>query len=129
MRRISVLLGGIALLAFAATPTKAHHSASAYDLTKTITSTAVVTGLTWANPHCLLHFDIKDANGAVTNWTIELYNPVYMTRAGWTRTSLKAGDEITVSFHPARNGVPNGYIRADDGKVVLRGQELTLVQR
>ena len=125
----SVILCSATIVALAALPASAHHGTAGYDLTKTITSTATVTSMTWANPHCLLHFDIKDASGSVKNWSIELYNPVYMTRAGWTKDILKAGDEITITFHPAKNGAPTGYIRAGDGKVVFRGQELGLVQR
>jgi hypothetical protein len=129
MKTRSVILRCVVVLACAAAPASAHHGATGYDLTRMVTSSAIVTSLTWANPHCLVHFDIKDPDGKVTNWSIELYNPVYMTRAGWTKDTLKAGDEITISFHPSKNGTPNGYIRAGDGKIVFRGQELGLVQR
>ena len=53
----------IAVATLAAAPAFAHHGTEAYDLTKTITSTAVATGITWANPHCLLNFDTTDAAG------------------------------------------------------------------
>jgi len=129
MKARSIILRGAAVVALMTAPAYAHHGATAYDLSKTITSKAVVTGLTWTNPHCLLHFDIKDASGIVTNWSVELYNPLYLTRAGWSMKSLKAGDDITISFHPAKNGGPTGYIRVGEGKVVLNGQELSLAQR
>jgi len=119
----------IAVATLAAAPAFAHHGTEAYDLTKTITSHAVATGITWANPHCLLNFDTTDAAGHVTHWSVELYNPGYLARAGWTMNSVKAGDEITISFHPAKNGASNGYIRAGDGKIVLHGEELSLTPR
>lgn len=105
-------------------PMLAHHGAAAYDMSKSITLNGTVTSLDWNNPHCLLHFDAKDEKGEMQHWTIELYNPLWMTRAGWTRTSLKAGDPITITFHGTKAGAPNGYIRDGDGKLTSNGKEL-----
>jgi len=127
MRTKSCAFAFIAVLALlAAAPLFAHHGSAAYDLQKTISSKATVTGLVWANPHCLLSFDIKDAGGDVKHWNVEMYNPVYMTRAGWNRNLLKAGDEITITFHPAKNGTGNGFIRNGDGKINFNGKNLGL---
>jgi hypothetical protein len=115
-----------ALAVVAAVPAFAHHGSAAYDLQKTITSKATVTSLTWANPHCLLNFDTREPSGEIKHWHVEMYNPSYMTRAGWNRELLKSGDEITISFHPAKNGTGNGFIRAGDGKIVYNGKELGL---
>jgi Family of unknown function (DUF6152) len=104
----------------------AHHGSSAYDVTKLITSKATVTSLEWSNPHCILHFEIKDDKGVATPWSLELYNPLWMARAGWTRETLKPGDEILVTFHPAKNGSGNGYIRIPESKIIFRGQSLNL---
>lgn len=123
----SGLLLSASLMLLASAPARAHHGSAAYDLQKTITSKATVTSLTWTNPHCLLNFDMKDDSGVVQHWHVEMYNPIYMERAGWTREILKAGDEITISFHPTKNGTPNGFIRAGEGKVVFNGKELGLV--
>jgi hypothetical protein len=104
----------------------AHHGSSAYDFTKLITTKATVTVLEWGNPHCILKFDAKDEKGAVMPWTLEMYNPLWMARAGWTKDTLKPGDEIEVTFHPAKNGSGNGYIRIPESKIVFRGQSLNL---
>ena len=122
---LAIVLGAAAALG-AAAPAMAHHGSAAYDLQKTVTSKATVTSLTWANPHCLLNFDTTEASGDVKHWHVEMYNPVYMTRAGWNRNRLKAGDEITITFHPAKNGTGNGFIRAGDGKIMFQGKELSL---
>jgi len=106
----------------------AHHGSAAYDMSKSLTLDGTVTSLDWNNPHCLLHFDAKDEKGEVQHWTIELYNPLWMTRAGWTRTSLKAGDPINITFHGTKSGAPNGYIRDGDGKLTSNGKELAFHQ-
>jgi hypothetical protein len=103
-----------------------HHGTAAYDLTKVVSTKARVTGWNWANPHCLLNFDVTNEKGKVEHWSIETYNPLYMTRAGWTKNTLKPGDEINITFHPAKNGTPNGYIREGDGKIMFQGKELHL---
>jgi hypothetical protein len=113
-----------ALLTITPKPALAHHGAAAYDMSKSITLDGTVTNLEWNNPHCLLHFDAKNDKGEVQHWTIELYNPLWMTRAGWTRSSLKAGDPITITFHGTKSGAPNGYIRDGDGKLTSNGKEL-----
>jgi len=117
-----------ALLAISPTAVFAHHGSAAYDMSKSLTLNGNVTSLDWNNPHCLLHFDAKDDKGEMQHWTIELYNPLWMTRAGWTRTSLKVGDPINITFHGTKSGAPNGYIRDGDGKLTSNGKELTFHQ-
>jgi Family of unknown function (DUF6152) len=116
----------LSCLSLAASSSFAHHGSSAYDFTKLITTKATVTNLNWGNPHCTLKFDAKDEQGAVTTWTLEMYNPLWMARAGWTKDTLKPGDEILVTFHPAKNGSGNGYIRIPESKIVFHGQSLNL---
>src|SRR5579862_7635437 len=95
-------------LSLLSAPIFAHHGAAAYDLTRTITSKATVTNLNWAQPHCILSFDIKNDSGEVAHWSVEMYGPLYLTRSGWKKDTLKPGDEIMITFNPARNGVHNG---------------------
>ena len=109
-----------ALLALAATVVSssmlsAHHSAAAFDVQHPITITGTVTEWYWANPHCLLQFDATDKSGKVVRWVAETSNPRDMTNQGWTRTSLKNGDHITVMVQPAWSGKPVGRVT----KVVL----------
>jgi uncharacterized protein DUF6152 len=118
----------VALLAIGPRAVFAHHGSAAYDMSKSITLNGTVTSLEWNNPHCLLHFDAKDDKGEVQHWTIELYNPLWMSRAGWTRSSLKAGDPITITFHGTKSGATNGYIRDGDGKLTFNGKELSFHQ-
>lgn len=86
----------------------AHHSAAAFDTKAEITVMGTVTDWRWANPHVILKFDVKNDAGTVTPWAAEAGNPTTMRNQGWARTSFKAGDDITVTLRPARNGEPVG---------------------
>lgn len=114
-------------IAFAASsPLYAHHGYAAYDMTKTITLSATVTEFTLANPHSSLAFDAKDEQGVVQHWTSEFGYVRILREAGWTPDTLKPGDQITVTFHPAKNGARVGAL----SKVVTAdGREIPLSPR
>jgi len=87
------------------TPVAAHHSfAAEFDITKPVTLTGKVTKIEWTNPHAYLFVDVTDAQtGAVTNWEIEMGSPNGLTRLGWTRNMVKAGDMVTIEGSLGRN--------------------------
>jgi len=102
-------------------PVFAHHGNASYDYEKTITLKGTVTQWLWANPHCLLKFDVKDDKGELQHWVTEASGPVDMLRIGWSSTALKTGDEITIDLMPSKNGTPVGRIRQvtlSDGTVL-----------
>jgi hypothetical protein len=104
MKAASTLVAGLALVLWAA-PIRAHHSFDAeYDRTKTQVMQGRVTKIEWTNPHARFYIDVKEANGTVTNWNLELGSPNGLTRAGWTRRTLTAGDMVTVTVSLARDG-------------------------
>jgi hypothetical protein len=109
-------------------PANAHHGVAGYDLTKTITLHGTVTKFDWSNPHIVIHMDAKNANGEVQNWTIELAAPTHMSRAGWTKNVMKAGDDIIAEVHPAQNGAPVGISGTVTFqlKIVVNGQTLPM---
>lgn len=105
-------------------PLLAHHGNAAYETATQVTVKGTVTEWFWANPHCFLKFDVKDAAGAVVNWVAEVSNPPDMVRAGWTKTSFKVGDDVTVVLVVAKNNLPVGRIRTitlADGQVYSTG--------
>ena len=105
----------------------AHHGNSAYDETARVPIKGVVTEFVWVNPHSQIYLDVKDKNGKVVHWGIETNSPGILSRAGWTRRSLKAGDEVTIILCPAKNGEPVAYIGSGDPgtKVIFSdGREL-----
>ena len=97
----------------------AHHGNVAYDEAHPITISGKVTEFVWSNPHCQIYLDVQDAKGKVVNWGVESQSPGILRRNGWTREILKAGDQITVTLIPARNGAPVGFSGEAMGKVVL----------
>jgi len=107
MRTMSIAALGMLLMS---APLVAHHGAAALDTGREITLKGTVTQWIWSNPHCFLQFDAKDETGAVRNWAVETQNPTAMTQRGWARSSFKAGDEVTVTIEPVKNGAPIGRL-------------------
>jgi hypothetical protein len=103
----------------------AHHSFEAeYDLKKPVTLTGTVTKVDWMNPHIFIHLDAKDENGKTASWMCEGGNPSSLIRAGWKRTSLKAGDEVVISGYRAKDGTNlcNGRsVKFPDGTKLFAG--------
>ena len=123
-RQIQVCCAAVVLAVLTGSPLLAHHSSSAYDLSKSLTLDVTVASVVFTNPHVMLHFDAKTESGEIQHWAIETNNPSVMRRAGWTKDTLKAGDKLTITFHPAINGTTNGYIRNNDGKIMFNGRQL-----
>jgi hypothetical protein len=113
-------------LLFVSLPAIAHHGVAGYDLTKTTTLHGTVTRFDWSNPHCVIHMDAKNASGELQNWTIELAAPSLLSRMGWNKNVMKAGDDITADVHPAQNGALVGISGTITFqlKIVVNGQAL-----
>ncbi len=116
---VSLSLGALIV----AVPAFAHHSFAAFAGGKTLTVNGTVTQWTWANPHCLLKFDVMTDSGEVVHWVAESQAPVNMIDAGWRKNDLKPGDEVTVTVRQANNGRPIGRI---DRVVLADGRRLEI---
>lgn len=127
MKRMRFVAFSLAVcLMFSAGPAFAHHGTAGYNMDKVITINGVVTAFDWSNPHCVIHMDVKTDGGEVQHWLLELASPIHMDRIGWTKSSMKPGDQITADTHPAKNGAPIGTtgVQYNVLKVVINGAAL-----
>src|SRR5215470_18368482 len=99
----------VAVVAFSV-PVFAHHGNASFDTGKKLELKGTVTEWIWANPHCWLKFDVKDESGKAVNWVAETSNAADMIERGWSKQIFKAGDQITVTIEPVKNGKPVGRV-------------------
>jgi len=85
-------------------PVLAHHGRSNYDMSYTATVKGVVTAFEWINPHALIYVDSTDENGKVEKWIAETNSPNTLNRQGWSRNTVKPGDQITLVGHRVKGG-------------------------
>jgi hypothetical protein len=107
MKMTRTLLGvyaSVIVCMLCAAPVLAHHSAAvAYDINKTITVKGTIAEVRWENPHTWIFVDAKDDGGSPVKWGFEGKVPNQLIRLGITPSVLKAGVEVTVTGHPARD--------------------------
>ena len=97
-------------------PLLAHHGAAAYNMKQPVVlKNAVVTQYRWINPHPLIVVDYKDDKGVTQHWTTEMGSTPASELIGWSRTTLKVGDVITIYIWQSKTGQMVGRLN----KVVL----------
>jgi hypothetical protein len=108
VRNKVLLVCALAVGLLAAGPAFAHHGTAGYDMGKIVTLTGTVTKFDWSNPHVVVHMDAKDDSGNIQHWALELAAPLLLERSGWSRNSMKEGDQVVAEAHPSKNGAPVG---------------------
>ncbi len=103
----AISLAAVAVAAFAA-PAFAHHSFAMFDADKTVTMSGTVKEFEWTNPHSWIRVMVADASGKQLEWAIEMGSPQQNAQRGWTATSLKPGDTVSVTIHPLKDGSRGG---------------------
>jgi len=120
--KLLALLAAAASVLLIPASLEAHHGQAGYNVKEPVTVSGTVTGFRFLNPHCIIEFDVKDDKGQVEKWQGELTSPNHLIRAGWTATSLKPGDQVTVTGYRAKSGAPSLWLT----KVLLNGEEMQL---
>jgi hypothetical protein len=115
----------IALALFAGSltlPVAAHHSFAMFDQTKLVSLKGTITDFQWTNPHGFIHIEVPAGDPLAGVWQIELNSPNNLKRQGWSSTTLKPGDKVTVVANPLRDtskkGGLFGTVTLADGKVL-----------
>lgn len=101
----------VAGMSTGAGPLFAHHGRGAtFDMTKQVTLKGTVSEVSWRNPHVVIYLDVKDPAGNVVNWAFENSSVATLARQGYSRNTMKVGEEITAIVNPAAQGAPRGII-------------------
>ena len=110
MKRYLYLSAFIGVIA--ACPASAHHSTTMFDHAKSVTIMGTVKEVHWTNPHVAIYVEEAAANGAEPLlWVCELTSPGNLARLGWSKSSIKAGDKVTIEFNPLRNRKRGGWLK------------------
>lgn len=88
----------------------AHHSAAAFDLTKTVDVVGTVKQFNWTNPHATVVLYTTDAAGKPAEAVFEANGPGYLARQGWKREIMHPGEKITIKANPMQDGGLGGNI-------------------
>ena len=108
-----VSLSAVAVAALAA-PAFAHHSFDMFDAERTVTIQGTVKEFEWRNPHAWLRVLVNnEKSGKPVLWSLELNSPGQLVPMGMRGNSVKAGDTVSVTFHPMKDGTRGGqFIQA-----------------
>ncbi|MDB6012479.1 MAG: hypothetical protein JWL65_4729 [Gammaproteobacteria bacterium] len=111
--RCSTRISGVSvalLLASAAFPASAHHSAAVFDMTKQVSLQGTVEKWLWANPHSWLYVLVVKTDGSQEVWGFEAGSTGMLARSGWNAADMKPGDKVTVTAMPQRDGQHIGLL-------------------
>jgi Family of unknown function (DUF6152) len=111
---------GAILLAMAGTAL-AHHSGAMFERDKQVELVGTIVTFSWTNPHSWIEIEVPNASGGSDKWGVECNSPNNMARQGWRSTTLKPGDQVTVTVHPLRSGEKGGRfisVKLADGTVM-----------
>ena len=102
------IAGGLAIvfgLLLSAAPAVAHHAfATEFDATKPVTKRGIVTKIQWTNPHAWIYINVKNPEGVIEHWGFEMGGPNGLQKEGWSRNTIKIGEELIVEGWMSRNG-------------------------
>jgi hypothetical protein len=74
------------------------------------------------NPHVYFFLDVEGQDGKTANWAFEMGPPNGLQRSGWTRNTIKIGDELTVAGTLAKDG--SNQVNARTVTITATGKRL-----
>lgn len=110
-RKFLLVFAAAVAVLIIAVPMFAHHGTAAFDTTKMVTVKGTVTEFVFLNPHVQIYFEVKNDKGEMEKWQGELTAPNKLSRAGWTKKTLKPGDAVEISGYRVVSGGNTLWIR------------------
>jgi hypothetical protein len=116
-------------LCAAATPVAAHHSfAAEYDAKKPISLSGAIAIVDFVNPHAWIYVDVKEPDGKVLRWNVEMGSPNSLIRRGFTKNSVPVGTQVVIDGYRAKDGsrtVNSTTVKLPDGRRLFTGSSGT----
>lgn len=95
---------------------QAHHSlAGVYNIRQEGEVTGILTKVAFTNPHGAMNLEVENPDGTITEWTLTTGSANTLASLGFGRSgpnTVTAGDTVTITYFPAMNGSPLGFIRS-----------------
>jgi hypothetical protein len=82
----------------------AHHESGPYNGLRATTLKGTITEFAFVNPHVQIYFDAKNEKGETEHWAAECASPSKLTKGGFSKDTLKPGDQVKVTVYPAMSG-------------------------
>jgi hypothetical protein len=120
MMKISIFCAALGTLAFTGNAI-AHHTHAHYEAERTVVINGTIKDFEWTNPHSWVTISVTDQTGVAKDWLLEARGTGALARRGWSKDSLKPGDNVAVTIRPLKSGGSGGLVRAvtlPDGKVL-----------
>jgi hypothetical protein len=118
-------VAAVALLLLSGSLFAHHGTAGSYDQSRHVTVKGIVKEFRWRNPHSALFLIGKDESGKEVVYAIETGSPNVLVRQGYTRNSMKPGDEVSVQMHPSLANPTNGEALTLQG-LTINGKEFKI---
>jgi len=120
-----VMLG----LCAAASPAAAHHSfAAEYDAKQPISLSGSIVIVDFVNPHAWIYVDVKEPDGKVVRWNVEMGSPNSLIRRGFTKNSVPVGTAVVIDGYRAKDGsrtINSTTVKLPDGRRLFTGSSGT----
>jgi len=92
-----------------------------FDMATPVTITGVVKRFDWTNPHAYIYLEVRNRDGKLQEWSIQMMSVNQLESYGWDRGTVKPGDVITCTGGRAKTGMPamlSFYTKLPDGRTI-----------